>query len=42
MTAFAGLVANAEAGNITTAIIRWFVGHYGVDMSEAENADIRS
>lgn len=42
MTAFAGLVANAEAGNITTAIIRWFVGHYGVDMSEAENSDIRS
>jgi phosphatidylserine decarboxylase len=42
MTAFGGLVANAEAGGVTTAIIRWFVGHYGVDMSEAENSDIRA
>jgi phosphatidylserine decarboxylase len=42
MTAFAGLVANAEAGSVTTGIIRWFVGRYGVNMAEAENADIRS
>ena len=42
MTAFAGLVANAEAGSITTGIIRWFVGHYGVNMAEAENPDISS
>ncbi|MDB5774187.1 MAG: psd [Herbaspirillum sp.] len=42
MTVFAGLVANAEAGGMTTGIIRWFIGHYGVDMMEAENPDIRS
>jgi phosphatidylserine decarboxylase len=42
MTAFAGLVANAEAGRVTTAIIRWFIGRYGVDMAEAENPDIHS
>ncbi len=42
MTVFAGKVANAQAGNVTTGIIRWFVGHYGVDMAEAENPDIAS
>jgi phosphatidylserine decarboxylase len=42
MTVFAGLVANAEAGGVTTGIIRWFIGHYGVNMTEAENPDIRS
>ena len=40
MTTFAGSVANAQAGGITTAIIRWFVGHYNVDMSEAAEPDI--
>ena len=42
MTVFAGLVANAEAGSITTAIIRRFVRKYRVDMSEAANPDIAS
>jgi phosphatidylserine decarboxylase len=42
MTAFGGLVASAEMGAVTTAIIRWFVGHYGVDMAEAQNPDIAS
>jgi phosphatidylserine decarboxylase len=39
---FSGWVANARWGAVTTAIIRWFVGHYKVDMSEAANPDIRS
>jgi len=42
MTVFAGLVANAEAGSITTAIIRRFVRRYRVDMAEAANPDIAS
>jgi phosphatidylserine decarboxylase len=42
MTVFAGLVANAEAGSITTAIIRRFVRKYQVDMQEAANSDIAS
>lgn len=41
MTRFGSLVANAHAGAVTTAIIRWFIGHYGVDMSEAAEPDIR-
>jgi phosphatidylserine decarboxylase len=40
MTTFAGKIANAKAGRITTAIIRWFVGHYNVNMSEAAEPDI--
>ncbi len=40
LTAFAGKVANAKAGGITTAIIRWFVGRYNVNMSEAAEPDI--
>jgi phosphatidylserine decarboxylase len=35
ITVFAGKVANAKAGNLTTAIIRWFIGRYGVNMQEA-------
>ncbi|RZA12530.1 MAG: phosphatidylserine decarboxylase, partial [Proteobacteria bacterium] len=42
MTVFAGLVANAEAGSITTGIIRRFVRKYRVDMQEAANPDIAS
>ena len=30
LTIFAGKVANAEAGPITTLIIRWFIKRYGV------------
>ena len=40
LTAVAGMVANAKAGGVTTSLIRWFVGHYGVNMAEAVNADI--
>ena len=42
LTTFAGRIANARAGRLTTALIRWFVGHYGVDMAEAANPDIGS
>jgi phosphatidylserine decarboxylase len=40
MTTVAGKLANAKAGRATTAFIRWFVGHYGVNMSEAAEPDI--
>jgi phosphatidylserine decarboxylase len=42
LTAFAGKVANARAGAVTTALIRWFVDKYGVNMQEAANPDIHS
>ena len=42
LTALAGRFANAQAGGITTAVIRKFVAHYGVNMDEAENSDIAS
>lgn len=42
LTAFAGLVAGARAGRVTTGLIRWFVGKYGVNMAEAANPDITS
>jgi phosphatidylserine decarboxylase len=42
ITAFGGWVAGSEWGSTTTAIIRWFVGKYQVNMSEAANPDIAS
>ncbi|MDP2004138.1 MAG: archaetidylserine decarboxylase [Rubrivivax sp.] len=39
LTRFAGLVAGARLGALTTANIRWFIGRYGVNMAEAANAD---
>lgn len=42
LTTFAGRVAAAQRGATTTRLIRWFVGKYGVDMSEAADADIGS
>jgi phosphatidylserine decarboxylase len=42
LTTFAGRVAGAKGGSITTRLIRWFVGKYGVNMDEAENSDITS
>lgn len=42
LTAFAGLVAGARAGRVTTGLIRWFIGKYQVNMSEAANPDIHS
>jgi len=38
----AGKFANARAGGLTTSVIRWFVGRYGVNMQEAANPDIAS
>ncbi len=40
LTALAGKLAAAEAGALTTRVIRWFVARYGVDMAEAANPDI--
>ena len=42
LTALAGKFASAKAGNTTTAVIRWFVKRYQVDMAEAANPDIAS
>jgi phosphatidylserine decarboxylase len=42
ITILAGKLAGARAGALTTAVIRWFVGHYGVKMEEAANPDIAS
>ena len=42
ITAFGGKIASAKAGNLTTRLIHWFVDRYGVNMSEAANADITS
>lgn len=39
LTALAGRIAGAEGGALSTALIRWFIGRYGVDMAEAANAD---
>jgi phosphatidylserine decarboxylase len=40
LTALAGRIAGAEAGDWTTRLIRWFVGRYGVNMAEAAEPDI--
>jgi phosphatidylserine decarboxylase len=40
LTALAGKFASAEAGGLTTSVIRWFVARYGVNMAEAANPDI--
>lgn len=42
ITALAGKLAHLECGNTTTAVIRWFVKRYNVNMSEAANPDITS
>jgi len=42
LTAFAGAMASVRGGAATTAVIRWFVGRYGVNMAEAANPDIAS
>jgi len=42
LTSFAGRVAGARGGAMTTRLIRWFVGKYGVNMAEAANPDIAS
>jgi len=42
VTTFAGRVAQAQVGALTTRLIGWFARKYGVDMSEAENSDLGS
>lgn len=42
LTIFAGKIAGARAGRITTSLIRWFIGKYKVNMAEAANPDIAS
>lgn len=34
-----GRVASARVGSVTTALIRWFIGRYRVNMAEAANPD---
>jgi phosphatidylserine decarboxylase len=40
LTAFAGKVASAQAGALTTLLIRRFVARYGVNMAEAAEPDL--
>ncbi|MBC8086064.1 MAG: phosphatidylserine decarboxylase [Phycisphaerae bacterium] len=40
LTALAGKLAAAKAGAMTTSVIRWFVGQYRVDMSEAAESNV--
>ena len=42
LTVLAGKLASKEAGSLTTSVIRWFIGRYGVNMAEAANPDIAS
>jgi len=42
ITALAGKLAHFEGGDKTTAVIRWFVKRYNVNMAEAANPDIAS
>jgi len=39
LTLLMGRLAGARGGAVTTAVIRWFVGRYGVDLREAANPD---
>ena len=39
LTQLAGQFAASESGSMTTAVVRWFIGRYGVDMSEAADPD---
>ena len=39
LTQLAGKFAGLEGGKATTAVIRWFVKRYGVNMAEAANPD---
>jgi phosphatidylserine decarboxylase len=42
LTSLAGMLANLEAGALTTAVISWFVKRYQVNMAEAADTDIAS
>ena len=39
LTSLAGRFASARGGALTTAVIRWFIGRYGVHMAEAADPD---
>lgn len=39
LTQLIGRLANLQAGSTTTTVIKWFIQHYQVDMSEAANPD---
>lgn len=39
LTSLAGAFARSQGGATTTAVIRWFIGRYGVNMDEAANPD---
>ena len=39
LTQAMGALAGARGGSSTTAVIRWFIGRYGVNMAEAANPD---
>lgn len=39
LTQLMGRLANLQAGSTTTAVIKWFIQRYQVDMSEAANPD---
>ena len=42
ITALAGKLAHYQGGNLTTAVITWFVKRYQVNMAEAANPDVGS
>ncbi|MDO9360031.1 MAG: archaetidylserine decarboxylase [Polaromonas sp.] len=42
ITEFGHHIASMRGGKVTTGIIRWFIGKYGVNMTEAANPDIAS
>ncbi len=42
LTTLAGRLAGARGGTMTTRVIRWFVGKYSVDMTEAADPDVGS
>lgn len=42
LTQFAGKVAGIRGGAWTVSLIKWFIGRYKVNMSEAANSDIHS
>jgi phosphatidylserine decarboxylase len=42
LTVFAGKVAGVRGGAMTARLIKWFVGRYKVNMTEAANSDIFS
>jgi phosphatidylserine decarboxylase len=39
LTSAAGALAQSRGGALTTAVIRWFIGRYGVNMAEAAESD---